>query len=476
MPDNTSGPSKVAKILFIVGGVLLFVLLAVFIIRLVPVAISNISNLGSSFGTNLRGIFGGERIAVSTDAENVTNGTPIVVSFEYEAEKPGQYYVSYNCAEGLFFDIQSSNGPKRIVCNTPFRLGENLSAISLVPVVTKPNTFFDVAITIEYKDAEGNPIAKGTAAVTVTNESGVATSATSTPADNPYAATGTSTRPTVTATPVPSRPTTTTNSNTNTGSTQTGGTSYTGTSYYAPRSVDLAVTQISKIGNQPAFSFQVYNFGNTPSGTWYFTYTDAENPSRTIVSPAQGSLAGGQGMEVTVAFSGQRSSNQQISVHVDPYGYISESNESNNKATVTITGDRSSGGSSNNGSYDENNDADLVITALEVGRLSGSRFVEEDEIDEDDTAAVRFVVKNQGGESTGSWRFEITNLPYDSSDTYRSKSYSSLKPGQSMEIVADFDGIDDGRYNIRVEVDSDDDVDEESERNNTESETLEVNR
>ena len=109
--------------------------------------------------------------------------------------------------------------------------------------------------------------------------------------------------------------------------------------------------------------------------------------------------------------------------------------------------------------------------------MSGSRFIEDDEINSDDTAAVRFVVKNQGGESTGSWKFEITNLPYDGSDdSYKSKSYSSLKPGQSLEVVAEFDGIDDGDYTLRLEVDSEDDVDEENERNNTESESIEVSR
>jgi subtilase family serine protease len=180
-------------------------------------------------------------------------------------------------------------------------------------------------------------------------------------------------------------------------------------------------------------------------------------------------------MAITVQFGGQKNSNQAVTVKADPFGYIAESNEYDNSATVTITGNKN-GGTTGNGSYDEDDDADLVITLLEVGRLSGNRFSEDDDIDEDDDAAVRFIVKNQGGESTGSWKFEITNLPYDSNDSYRSKSYSSLRPGESIEIVADFDGINDGRYNIRVEVDSEDDVDEENERNNTESETLEVSR
>jgi hypothetical protein len=474
MAENSTKANTIAKILFIIGGVLLFVLLAIFILRMVPVAISNISNFGSSIGNNIKGLFGGEQIAVTADSESVTSGTPVVFNFEYAPEVPGQYYVSYSCADGLFFDIQSNNGPKRIVCDTPFKLGENLSAISIVPILTKANTFADATVTISFKDPEGNPVAEGTTIVTITNQSADGTpTATST---NPFDVNGStdsngSSKPDVTSTPVASKPAPTTSTGTSRPS--TGSTSYVPT--YVPRTTDLAITEIAKLGNNSGFVLYVYNLGNVSTGQWYFSYTDAQNPSQTLISPAQGSLGAGQGMAVTVQFAGQKNSSQNISVHVDPYGYIAESNESNNYASVIITGNRT-GGSTGDNSYDSNDDADLVITRLEVGRLSGSRFVEEDDIDEDDTAAVRFIVKNQGGESTGSWKFEITNLPYDSGDTYRSKSYSSLQPGQSIEIIADFEGIDDGRYNIRVEADSEDDVDEESESNNTESETLEVNR
>ncbi len=475
MADNSTKANNVAKILFIVGGILLFVILAIFIVRLVPVAISNISNFASNIGTNIRSAISDEDIVVTTDSDSLTHGSPVVVNFEYAPEVPGQFYVSYSCADGLFFDIQSNNGPKRIICETPFKLGENLSAISLIPVVTKENTFMDSTITVEFKDAQNNTVAKGTRVVTVRNESAEGTTATSTP-ENPYSAnTGAngSSGAEVTSTPAPAQ-TSSTGTTGSTGATRT----YTSTYVpaYVPAGKDLVITDIRKIGNDSAFTFTVYNFGGTPTGAWYFSYTDAQNPSRTLVSPVQGSLGANQGMAVTVRFDGQKNSNQTISVHVDSYDYVSETNESNNRASVVITGPRSTGGSHGDGSYDDDDDADLVITSLEVGRLSGSRFVEEDEIDEDDTAAVRFFVKNQGGESTGSWRFEIDGLPYDDDDTYRSKSYSSLKPGQSLEVIADFDGIDEGRYTIRVEVDSDDDVDEESERNNDESETLRVER
>lgn len=467
MDENKPKANFVAKILFVLGGIILFILLAVFILRLVPVAVSNIANLGSSIGSSITKAVKGDQILVTTNTDSVPALTPVMVNFEYTPEIPGQYFVSYACNDGLFYDIQSNNGPKRIICNTPFRLGENLTAISLVPVVTKANVFIDSQITIEYKDEQSNTIAKGSTVITVKNEGSGAQTATST-ASNPFDANGSSSGAKVNATPVTAKPVTpATSSGTGTSKPAT-----TASKPYVPSTRDLTVTHIEKLGNQSAFVFYVYNMGNTPTGSWEFTYTDAEDPSKTLVSPLQASLGAGQGLAVTVQFSGQKNSNQSISVNVDPYNRISESNESNNYSSVTITGNRSSG--SGSGSYDSSDDADLVITDMEVGRMSGSRFTEDDQIDEDDTAAVRFVVKNQGGESTGSWRFEITNLPYDSGDTYRSKSYASLKPGESLEIVAEFDGIDEGRYTVRVEVDSEDDVDEERENNNTASETLRV--
>jgi len=457
MADNTTKTNLIAKVLFIAGGIILFILLAVFILRLVPVAISNIANVGTSIKTGItKTLTGGEEIIISTNTPEAEVGKPLIVNFVYSPTEPGQYYVSYSCFDGLFYDIQSSNGAKRLICNTPFKLGDNLDAISLIPIVTKKNILIDSTITIEYKDSESNPVAKGTKIITIKSEGGSA-SATSTD-ENQFNANNSLSGSKITTSSVTPKTTTTTGT----------------IKSYVSKNKDLAITEAYRIDDQSAFVFHVYNLGNTSTGPWDFAYTDAENPSKTISSPVQASLAGGQGLAVTVRFDGQDNSNQVIALAIDPYNQINESNESNNSGSVTITGDRSGNNNSGNGSYDSNDDADLVITRMEVGRLSGNRFVSDDEIEDNDTAAVRFIVKNQGGESTGSWRFQIDNLPYDRDDKYESKSYSSLRPGQSIEVVADFDGIDDGRYSIKVEVDSDDDVDEENERNNTESETLEV--
>ena len=471
MSENPSKANKIAIILFIAGGVILFILLVIFILRLVPIAISNIANVGTSLKSgfsSLTNTVEDEEIAITTNVESISAGEPLVVNFVYTPTVPGQYFVSYSCSDGLFYDIQSSNGPKRIICNTPFRLGENIDAISLTPVVTKPNIFIDSTLTIEFKDATGNQVAKGTKLITIKNDS--STTATSTDS-NPFSANNELSGSTVTVTPVESKPQTTTTQEITVGRT---------TPSYRPVSAtrDLVVTDIYRLDNRSGLVFNVYNTGNTATGVWEFSYTDAENPSRVLISPSQVSLGAGQGLAVTLQFDGQKDSNQVIAIAVDPYNRISETNENNNSGSISINGNVSGnnggGGNNGNGSYNPNDDADLVITTLEVGRISGSRFTSDSEIEEDDTAAIRFVVKNEGGRDTGSWRFEITNLPYDRNDTYRSGTYQSLRPGQSLEVIAEFDGINRGDYSIRVEVDSDDDVDEENENNNTRSKSLEV--
>ncbi len=451
MADTSNKANLIAKILFIAGGILLFIVLVMFIFKLVPAALSGLANMGSG----LKGLVSKEKIEIITESDTVEVQTPIALSFEYTEKEPGQYFISYNCIDGFFFDIQSKDGPKRIVCDVPFKLGTNLSTISLVPIFTDSNEFADTLLTISYKDKNGNDLATGEKTLTIEGQ----------PKDpiaeeNPYNEKVPLAGSKVVAQPLTTKAPATTQ-----------------TQQVNP-SKDLAVTYIASIDSQSALVMHVYNFGNTPTGSWEFSYTDAENPSRTVLSPIQASLGAGQGLAITVRFDGQDNSRQTVNVVADPQNKINESNEANNTANVIVTGSSNSNDDddSNDDSYNRNDDADLVITSLEIGRISGNRFVEDDEIDENDDTAVRFVVKNQGGESTGSWRFEIDNLPYDNNDdTYRSSSNSSLQPGQSREIIAEFDRVDEGRYSIRIEVDSDDDVDEEDERNNTESETFEVN-
>ena len=89
MADNSTKANNVAKILFIVGGILLFVILAIFIVRLVPVAISNISNFASNIGTNIRSAISDEDI-VSLE---IPTGKPIVYELADDLSVERRYYL-----------------------------------------------------------------------------------------------------------------------------------------------------------------------------------------------------------------------------------------------------------------------------------------------------------------------------------------------------------------------------------------------
>jgi hypothetical protein len=459
MTDKTNILGKITKIIFIGGAIILFILLAIWIIRLVPKAISGLGNIGNSVTSSIRGA---EEINVSVNKSELDSKEAFVVSWDHSPATPGEYYLSYECSDSLIFDIQSSNGLKRILCNTPFKLGENIDSISLVPTITKENIFVDNTIEIYYKDFEQKEkVATGTTQLTLKNTDGSST------ASNPFDANLAGS--TVTTTPVEETPAQTTTTNTSTTSTTQNTSPSINTSFGR---ADLAITNIAQTEGRSELSFTVYNLGGSSTGNWYFTYTDAENPSRTVLSPIQPNLRSGQGLLLRVRFDGQANSSQVVNVFVDSTNSISETNESNNYSSVTIFGNRNS--SNNNGNFNSNDDADLVIEDLEVGRLSGSRFIEDDDIDEDDDAAVQFTVRNRGGESTGNWRFEITNTPYDDDDDYNSGRQSSLRPGEEVTITVEFENPDEGSYNVEVEVDSRDDVDEERESNNDESERLRV--
>lgn len=456
MAETTQKRNFIARTLFIIGGLILFIVLVVFIFKLIPILVSG---LGSTFGFKPQTK---ESIIVTTDTEIIKNQTPVVVSFAYEPTQMGQYFVTYSCADGLFFDIQSSDGPRRIICNTPFKLGTNINSIALMPVLTKANSFVDSTLKIEYKDVQNNLVDTGTKTITITSEGSSMTNATSTP-NNPFDLNAPLAGSTVTNTALPAQTTT-----------------QAPTQSQTPRPVasptrDITVTAIYPLANQSTFVMNVYNYGNTATGPWTFTYTDAENPSRTILAPMQGSLGAGQGMAITVRFDGQVNASQIITVMLDPYNQIAETNNANNTATVTITG-RTSGYNPNpTDPHNPNERADFVITSIEVGEMRNGRFVQNSTLDRQDRGVVRFTVQNRGGQSTNSWRYEVRDLPLTSGDrTYRSPTQASLRAGEYRELYVEFDGLREGRYNIEVIVDSDNDTREEREGNNRESRRLDV--
>jgi uncharacterized membrane protein YgcG len=451
--------SIILRVLFIIAIIVIIIILAFAVIRFVPAMFSSFASVGKSVTSP----FKSNEVLVEANETNLQDGDAFSVSWNYDTDTAGAFNLSYPCIADLKLNVINNDGVSRLLCNTQYPVNPNNNVVQLETQLEEEGVFADLPIKISFVDASNRNVeATGEVVVTVSNS------------DTPVGTnSGTAT---IVGEPIndddsndDSDSDSGSNNNTSSGS----GSGSSGSSsgpFYSPTTpvvvapADLAITRISALGDL-SVSFDVYNIGGQSTGNWYFSYvTPGEDEERSNLQP---NLTPGSGIRYTLTLD--ESEDGDVLILVDSTDSVNELSEINNAATIEIDG-----GNGSNYSYNDNDDADLEIDEFEVGRMSGSRFIEDDEIDEDDDAAIRFVVVNRGGESTGSWRFEINDLPYDNDDDYRSKRQDSLRPGESVEIIVEFENPDEGRYDIEVEVDSDDDVDEEDERNNDESERLDV--
>lgn len=462
MASENGGRGFLGKILFVVGVIIILIILAFLIIQFVPRVIGGLANVGSSIGN----LFGRNELTVTTSNTTLKNGDSVTITWEPITSKAGVYGITFACTDNVEVDIITDAGARSLICGNIFTLGPEATTANLRVFLKTENSFADVPVQVYFTET-GNtaPVISGQVIVTIQD-------------GNPLAGNGNlsgsaatiESEDVATSTPATTSGTTVYVNNTPAAQPRTYVPTYTTT---AP--ADLAISNVLTSNTQVGFT--VSNIGGRSSGVWSFTYTTPTNPKETFASPLQLSLAPGQSIRYTLTFASKDSGSQSISIVVDPTNTVSESSEANNISTVTMTGaayGNNNGGSSNNNNFDRDDDADFVIENLEVGRMSGNRFSEDDTADEGDDIAVRFTVRNRGGETTEDWRFELRDLPYTNGDTYRSPEYDALRPGESMEIIIELDNVDEGDYDIRAEVDSEDDTDEERENNNTDTVELEV--
>jgi uncharacterized cupredoxin-like copper-binding protein len=438
MAEDNAKSGLLMKVLFLIGIIIIIFIFAFALIKFVPKLFSGFASVGQFVSSSLFS----KSLKISTDNSELNSGDKFILSWKGGDGENADYFISYKCQENLNLQVVTNNGLVTILCDKPLNLGK-ITTVEAIATLKKQNTFADFVIKIEAVNKTDKKVSSSDEiSLNVKNESIVASG-----------------NATITAEPVEDKNITKTNNTGSTGSTNSVSINY------GP--ADLAIYDARAIDDDTV-TFTVNNIGGAASGVWYFDYTDTDGD--TTSSPAQISLARGQGLRFTLSFDNPRKGD--VRIFVDPKNNISETNRYNNSEVISIRGGGS--GSSIDNDYDKNDDADLKIMELETGRVSGSSFREDDQIDENDEAAVKFTVKNIGGESTGSWKYTIKNLPYKNDDDYESKTQSSLRPGESVEIIVGFDNPDKGDYKTEVEVDSDDDVDEESESNNRKSEDLEV--
>lgn len=416
------------KLLFVVGVLILLAFLAWAILKIVPKVASSIAGVGGA----VSGLFSSSAVTASVSPQTVESGDEASLKWAFSGSDKGEFQVSFDCADGLSMTMEKGGAQKAMICEKEYSLGDEAGSISVTPKLAKDDSLVDAEFRVTFRDEEGQLLGEDEALLTVTSGDGYG---------DAEGGEEVATEGTVEAT----KPSTTS-----------------GGSYSSGATADLAIYSPNVSGGR--LTFTAANQGGRSTGPWQFTYSTPTNPQDVFVSPAMMSLAPGEALGVTVRFGEVEDGRHMVTVSADPGNQISESNESNNSFAVRVDGDDDSSSSSGD-------DANLEIDDLEAGTADGDDFDEDDSIDENDDAAVRFVVENTGDDPTGSWRYEVT-LP---GDDYRSAKQASLDPGESQEIIVEFGELDSGTYTIKVELDPDDDVDEEDEGDNDDSVKLKVN-
>lgn len=120
---------------------------------------------------------------------------------------------------------------------------------------------------------------------------------------------------------------------------------------------------------------------------------------------------------------------------------------------------------------------DLQVKITGTGYLTTSdtnSFVAATAIPSGKRGAVKFTVTNTGTNVSGVWKFDV-KIPTSPSYTYHSSTQQSLAPGDSIDFVLGFDRARNGTdREITVTVDSNNDVHESNENNNTDSATIDI--
>jgi hypothetical protein len=401
---------------------------------------------------------------------------------------------SFKCVDGVTVEYNSISGQRPVLCETNFPLPSKSNTYSFLATSQsiKPET---ISMTVTQWDNEiKTSKASGSTSLQIVPEGYVETSDAQSSANTNYepALDDTEDNNTVTnnsrnTSSNNSRVVDYTNTRTNYSNTQIipspNRTSNTGIS-------DLRVTLV-KVGRvmsdgsyqgTSAFAeddrvvvvFNVANIGTARSGNWTLR---ADLPTKTVsdkvyISGTQPSIAPGDSYEMTISFDTFDPNGRNIIISLN----AGDNNQSNNVLTIPVSfnGDRTNNTINNN--YNSTGSrADLVTTITGVGIMgSNNQFYTSSNIYSGDKVAVRFTIQNLGDTASGSYRFTV-DLPTEDGDTYTSNLQPSLAPGETKEFIIGYDNPQTGTNRITIKSDSDNDIRENGESNNTDTESVRVN-
>jgi hypothetical protein len=483
-PDKGNPTLRIGiRVLIIAIILIVLFILSLAIIKLVPKALDGIESLKDSLSSSTS--TKQEVISVSPDRTVVVPGQELTVSWTNTnvQNQNGYYAFKYDCQSGAAFETIQNGMP--IACNTDFPLSASSTNSQVMysstgqeaatfRVGTSSNTAAsssDVVFEIDYVNpSTGGVYASGSSMVTVETAQNAA--ATSTITVSPAPAASSTEVTTVTSVPAPAAPVR---------STYVGPADFQvkilSTGIINPQTNHFEAASSFSSDEKIAVQFQISNIGGQPTGAWNF---NASLPSSianeaNYVSPTQASLQPGSSVLYTLGFDpSSYSSNapQPITISVLPSLSLSETNTSNNTASVSII---VSGGTATSPYYPTSGESDLAISSAQAGYVSSNgQFIESSNIPYGSNAAVNLSVINQGGQASGEWSFSAnvegsSGYQYGNYNnaSYNSGDLQSLQPGATQSFIINVSQLSQGQNSLLITVDPNDQTQDANRSNNT---------
>lgn len=306
---QSQSPGLLANILAVAGFIILIIVIVWGAYHLLRLTGSGVSSLFSRLS-------GGDTISITVPRET-QSGTAFPITWEYETDDAGSYALLYQCKSGFRFDIAGPSGrASAIPCGSAFTVGTSTS-LTVTPMLAGTSTI-DVPISVVFMPAATSTEARpqGTATVRVV----AASNGTAPAPTTPSISAGSQTTPVQT------------------------------TSVGKP-DLNVRVLAIGVINPSTgmfesrypmgpdeiaAVQFDIGNAGNSSTGTYYFAVNLPMQGGYVYTSPLQSSLAPGAHIVNTLRFKPVQSGGGLVTVNVDTTYTVSESNESNNSASLYI--------------------------------------------------------------------------------------------------------------------------------------------
>ena len=304
-----------------------------------------------------------KRLEVRTDKESIVSGETLNVSWQPASDRSGSYDLSYECVDGINFELITTDGNKQFVfCNTLTSFVSQANSVKLVPTLSNKDSA-TIQVNVYFTESGDNkPSASGSVNVNVKKSStSVNTNTTNTNTSNTTTNTTTNTTGNTTQAAGPLYPNYVYPYNTysynNNYVYPNYGSGYTG--YYNPSVTlygrpDLSVRvidtgRIDRYTNlytpttalsaydRVAVKFEVTNTGTNRIDSWIYNVSLPTNPYYLYTSIPQQTLNPGDRIQFVIAFDSiQARADNQVVISADPQNTIQENDESNNVVIQNI--------------------------------------------------------------------------------------------------------------------------------------------